>query len=124
MKSLEAVRRIENCNCMNIEIECSLKDAALLFDGEALIQGMTRDVPAGSMRLALHDRRPGVYAELFPLSIFFTLAKDFSVNILANLVYDKLKSHKGARVWINRKLIKITTPEAIIEVMTETKEIG
>ena len=110
---------------MNIEIECTPTDAALLFDSPTLTHGMVREVPGGSIRLNFKvEKRSGIHADAFPVTIILTLAGKIAGKIAIGMAVrwlcDSLKSHKRTRIRINRKqIVEVTQAEAIIKVITE-----
>lgn len=117
---------------MTIELGVSPRALFALFDTHQVSTGMSREIPGG-VTIQLGDtgmERRGlrsIEATAFvPILLQFGTAvvTAVTVKLLADFLTAKLKGNdKGRRMMtINRKLVEVTAPEAMVKIFTETIE--
>ena len=117
---------------MAIELGVSHQALFELFDSRQVSSGMSREVPGvGTIKLGLMMERrdvPSIQATAFvPIILTFgsTVATGVTIKLLADFLTAKLKGQDKARrmMTINRKLVEMTTPEAMVKILEETIKI-
>jgi hypothetical protein len=117
---------------MTIELGVSPRALFDLFDSKQVSSGMSREVPGvGTIKLgAMMERRdlPSIQATAFvPIVLAFgsTVATGVTIKLLADFLSAKLKGQDKARrmMTINKKLVEVTTAEAMVKILEETIEI-
>jgi len=118
---------------MTIELGVSPRALSTLFDSNEIRTGMVREVPGGAtiqLGEILMEKRdlPSIQASAF-VTVLLTFGSGVIsgvvVNLLSSWLTEKLKGDdKGRRMMcINRKLVEVTTSEAMTRILTETIEI-
>src|ERR1017187_3086389 len=117
---------------MTIELGVSPQALFALFDSKQVSAGMSRAVAEGAtIQLGvIMERRdlPSIQATAFVpilLTIGTGVVSGVTVKLLCDFLAEKLKGEDKARrmMTINRKLVEVTTPEAMMKILTETIEI-
>jgi hypothetical protein len=117
---------------MTIELGVSPQALFALFDSKQVSAGMSRAVAEGAtIQLGvIMERRdlPSIQATAFVpilLTIGTGVVSGVTVKLLSDFLAEKLKGEDKARrmMTINRKLVEVTTPEAMMKILTETIEI-
>jgi hypothetical protein len=117
---------------MMIELGVSPRALFALFDGKEVSSGMSREVPGGAtiQMGTMMERRDfsSIQATAFvPILLTFgsTMASGVAVKLIADFLTEKLKGQDKARrmMTINRRLVEVTTSEAIVKMLEETIEI-
>jgi len=117
---------------MTIELGVSPRALFDLFDSHQVSPGMSREVPGvGTIKLGvMMERRdlPPIQATAFvPIVLAFgsTVATGVTIKLLADFLTAKLRGQDKARrmMTINKKLVEVTTPEAMVKIFEETIEI-
>jgi hypothetical protein len=111
---------------MTLELGVSIRALAALFDSQNIRPGMSREAPDGVMiRLGempmARRNSPQIQATAF-VPILITLGSGAALNVFSNWLYDKLKgSSKGRQmITVNRKLVEVTTSDAMVRILEET----
>ena len=117
---------------MTIELGVSPRALFDLFDSKQVSSGMSREVPGvGTIELGvMMERRdpPSIQATAFVpiiLAVGSKVATGVTIKLLADFLTAKLKGQDKARrmMTINKKLVEVTTPEAMVKILEETIEI-
>ena len=117
---------------MTIELGVSPQALFALFDSKQVSAGMSRAVAEGAtIQLGvIMERRdlPSIQATAFVpilLTIGTGVVSGVTVKLLSDFLAEKLKGEDKARrmMTMNRKLVEVTTPEAMMKILTETIEI-
>jgi len=94
---------------------------------------MSREIPGGAViRLGvMMERRdpPTIQATAFvPILLAFgsTVVTGVTIKLLADFLIEKVNGEDKARqmITVNRRLIEVTTPEAMVKILEETIEIN
>ncbi len=117
---------------MTIELGVSPRALFDLFDSKQVSSGMSREVPGGAtIQLGvMMERRdlPSIQATAFVpilLTIGTGVVSGVTVKLIADFLTEKLKGEDKARrmMTINRKVVEVTTREAMVKTLTEEIEI-
>jgi hypothetical protein len=117
---------------MTIELGVSPRALFALFDSTQVSSGMSREVlGVGTIKLGVTIERrtdPSIQATAFvPIVLAFgsTVVTGVTIKLLADFLTAKLKGQDKERrmMTINRKLVEVTTPEAIVKILEETIDI-
>jgi hypothetical protein len=117
---------------MTIELGVSPRALTQLFDSKQVSSGMSLEVPSvGTIKfVVMMERRdlPSVQATAFVpilLTIGTAVVSGVTVKLLADFLTAKLKGQDKERrmMTINKKLVEVTTPEAMVKILEETIEI-
>lgn len=118
---------------MTIELGVSPRALFALFDRTQVSPGMSREVlGVGTIKLGVMIERrtdPSIQATAFvPIVLAFgsQVVTGVTIKLLADFLTAKLKGQDKERrmMTINRKLVEVTTPEAIVKILEETIDIG
>jgi hypothetical protein len=113
---------------MTIELGVSARALSALFDSKQVSSGMSREIPGvGTIQLGtmLETRDfPSVQATAFVpivLMIGKTVASGVMIKLLADFLTAKIKGEDKARrmMMIRKKVVEVTTPEAMVKVLME-----
>ena len=114
---------------MTIELGVSSRSLVDLFDSKQVTPGMSREIPGvGTLKLGatkVRDSAPSVQATAFVtivLTLGKTVVKAAMVKLLADFLTQKLKGEDKERrmMTVNRKIVEVTTAEAMVRVLEET----
>lgn len=117
---------------MTIELGVSPRVLMALFDTSQVSPGISREIPGvGTLKLGIMMEKrdfPPMQANAFVpivLTISTTVLSGVVVRLLADFLAAKIKGADKARrmMTINKKLVEVTTPEAILIVLTEEIKI-
>jgi uncharacterized protein YbjT (DUF2867 family) len=117
---------------MTVELGVPPRALFALFDSKEVSSGMSREVPGGAtIQLGtIMERRDfsSIQATAFvPILLTFgsTVVSAVAVKLIADFLTEKLKGQGKARrmMTINRRLVEVTTSEAIVKMLEETIEI-
>ena len=113
---------------MTIELGVSPRALFDLFDSKQVSSGMSREVPGGAtIQLGVMTERrdlPSIQATAFVpilLTIGTGVVSGVTVKLIADFLTEKLKGEDKARrmMTINRKVVEVTTREAMAKTLTE-----
>ncbi len=117
---------------MTIELGVSPRALSALFDSKQISTGMIREIPGGAtIQLgAMMERRdlPSIQATAF-LPILVTIssnvASGVAIALISKFLTEKIKAKDKERrmITINKKLVEVTTPEALVKIFEETIKI-
>ena len=113
---------------MTIELGVSPHVLLDLFDSKQISTGMSREVPGGAriQLVVMRETRgfPSIQGTAF-VPILLTIGTGVTIKMLADFLTEKLKGEDKARrmMTINRKLVEVTTPEAMVKILTEEIKI-
>jgi hypothetical protein len=113
---------------MTIELGVSPRALFDLFDSKQVSAGMSREVPGGATielgEMLMQKRDLPIEATAF-VPILVTIGSGVAINLFASWLYDKLKGEDKARrmMTINRKVVEVTTPDAMVKILTEEIQI-
>ena len=115
---------------MTIDLGVSPRALFDLFDSRQVSSGMSREIPGvGTIQLGeMIERRgglPPIQAIAFvPIILAFgsAVVTSVTVKLLADFLTAKLKGEERIRrmMTINRKLVEVTTSEAMLKILEET----
>jgi uncharacterized membrane protein (DUF106 family) len=114
---------------MTIELGVSVPAVFDLFETRQFSSGMTREVPhVGTIKLGVMMETRGLPSiqamPFFPVVVTFgsKVITALTIKLLADFVTGKLKGKEKARrmMTINKKLIEVTTSEAMVKILEET----
>jgi hypothetical protein len=117
---------------MTIKLGVSPRALFALFDSKEVSSGMSREVPGGAtiqLGVMMETRDlPSIQATAFVpilVTIGSVAGSGVAINLFSSWLYDKVKGNDKARrmITINKKLVEVTAPEALVKIFEETIKI-
>jgi hypothetical protein len=117
---------------MTIELGVSPRTLFALFDSNQVSPGMSREIPrVGTIKLGtmMENRNsPSIQATAFVpivVTISATVLSGVIARLLADFLTSKIKGEDKARrmMMINKKLVEVSTPDAMVKILTEEIKI-